>query len=482
MRGKKRTTRRGSVAFFALLALCWGHPAFSQQAELRLAQPNAARFPRIRLYALPQDGAGRTIDDIAAERFQVIEDGKPGQVLSVRAKAGKLDVCLVIDRSESMLDEGKIHSARQAASAFLKALTREDRAAVIAFSDTVRLLQPLTDEQRRLNAAVDTIRSGYGMTALYDALYQAIRQVALPASGGMVSAGKGITGQGRADARRLIVVLTDGHDTSSRTYPPQIVRLAQAHGISICTVALGSAANTPELQGVSAATGGISLVAPGPRELRQLYTALAAQLHSEYEIIYKTPRPAADATQRQVSLTIRGVNATAARGQYQAPGQGSLLVVAGPDPAAQADPTAGAPGRASPVILIAGALAVITLVGLLAGALVWHGTRRRRHVSAVAERPTVLPDLPALWLPSSVATVGRGAENDVQLSSPGVSRQHARIETVDASRRQYRVIDLGSGNGTFVNGQQVREADVRPGDRLRFADCEFLFQGLMPAA
>jgi len=65
---------------------------------------------------------------------------------------------------------------------------------------------------------------------------------------------------------------------------------------------------------------------------------------------------------------------------------------------------------------------------------------------------------------SKVISIGRAAENDIVLSGPVVSRFHAQVERVG---QRYRVRDLGSGNGTFVNGSAVRgDTWVRPGDAI----------------
>ncbi|MBL6721844.1 MAG: sigma 54-interacting transcriptional regulator [Planctomycetes bacterium] len=58
-------------------------------------------------------------------------------------------------------------------------------------------------------------------------------------------------------------------------------------------------------------------------------------------------------------------------------------------------------------------------------------------------------------------TVGRAPDNDVVARDGRVSRHHSRIERRGDG---VRVLDLGSANGTRLNGQQVREATVRPGD------------------
>jgi pSer/pThr/pTyr-binding forkhead associated (FHA) protein/subtilisin family serine protease len=77
--------------------------------------------------------------------------------------------------------------------------------------------------------------------------------------------------------------------------------------------------------------------------------------------------------------------------------------------------------------------------------------------------------------------LGRGAENDIVLDSPQVSRRHARIECAGG---RCMIEDMGSTNGLFVNGKRVSRAMLSPGDRLRFGDLELAYQatGAPPAA
>lgn len=59
--------------------------------------------------------------------------------------------------------------------------------------------------------------------------------------------------------------------------------------------------------------------------------------------------------------------------------------------------------------------------------------------------------------------IGRGAELPVVLAEDMVSRKHARL-TIRGER--VRIEDLGSTNGTFVNGERVKSAELKPGDRI----------------
>jgi len=66
--------------------------------------------------------------------------------------------------------------------------------------------------------------------------------------------------------------------------------------------------------------------------------------------------------------------------------------------------------------------------------------------------------------------VGRLPGLDLALASDSVSKEHAELYLKDG---HLRVLDLGSKNGTFVNRERVREAEVREDDILHFAQVEF---------
>ena len=67
--------------------------------------------------------------------------------------------------------------------------------------------------------------------------------------------------------------------------------------------------------------------------------------------------------------------------------------------------------------------------------------------------------------------IGRGLDCDIILPERQISRHHARIERTADGR--YLLHDLGSKNGTWVNGEEVREAPrlLQDGDEIQFALC-----------
>ena len=94
--------------------------------------------------------------------------------------------------------------------------------------------------------------------------------------------------------------------------------------------------------------------------------------------------------------------------------------------------------------------------------------------------PKLLVTLPddgvevACDLDAAVVTVGRLDENTLPIDDPSVSSHHAQL-TLQGSGA-YLLRDLGSTNGTRVNGLRITEATLHPGDQVRFGRVEAVFE------
>jgi len=75
-------------------------------------------------------------------------------------------------------------------------------------------------------------------------------------------------------------------------------------------------------------------------------------------------------------------------------------------------------------------------------------------------------------LKSSPVALGRESSNAIRLHDTEVSRRHAEIRLDD---ERYRIVDLGSANGTFVNGRLIDQAPLRSGDRLQLGQTVMLY-------
>lgn len=79
----------------------------------------------------------------------------------------------------------------------------------------------------------------------------------------------------------------------------------------------------------------------------------------------------------------------------------------------------------------------------------------------------------------SPSIIGRSHDADLELSDPDVSRRHARL---DLARGVLYVADLGSRNGTFLNGKALPDGSIelRPGDELDIGNTRITVAGTLP--
>jgi YD repeat-containing protein len=131
----------------------------------------------------------------------------------------------------------------------------------------------------------------------------------------------------------------------------------------------------------------------------------------------------------------------------------------------------GAPGRAAPAVAPPPRrpLSAPTQVGMLPQ--VTPQAPGRPRVGRLTVRSGELASRE--FLIGEALELGREPDNDAMLPDPKVSRHHARIRR-DGER--YVLADLGSSNGTFVNGERVNApASLEDGDVILLGDVELVF-------
>ena len=108
-----------------------------------------------------------------------------------------------------------------------------------------------------------------------------------------------------------------------------------------------------------------------------------------------------------------------------------------------------------------------------------HATRVRSAVGAAGATPPAKPagrlevvggmEAKSFGLTKAKCVIGRAAESDIELAADSVSSRHAQLERTGDG---WRLTDLQSTNGTFVNDRRVDSAGLKPGDRVRFGNVE----------
>ena len=211
-----------------LLAFAVGTGVVAQRAAFR------STVNLILLNVTVTGTGGRHVSDLAADDFHVLEEGRPQEVAFFSPANVPLSVSLVLDTSSSMDEEMPL--AKQAAMDFVAKLRPGDVAEVVSFDSRVEVLQPLTSSRTLLEAAIQRLRAG-GSTALYNAVYIVLKQFekVKPATSDDVR-------------RNVIVVLSDGEDTSSLVTFDQLLDTAKRSQTAIYAVGLGLEEAGPSLR------------------------------------------------------------------------------------------------------------------------------------------------------------------------------------------------------------------------------------------
>ncbi len=244
-----------------------------------------------------KDARGAPIGDLEKEDFTVIDGGTPREIAVFEKRTNRpLSVALMVDTSLSAAKE--LPFERDAAKRFLRNLlgadsSPQDRAAVLQFSDYVDLLVSFTRSLNRLNRALDQTRADSG-TSLYDAVLLGSQILQ------------------RREGRRVMVVITDGGDTTSRI--PFTEALQGAHGIDaviygIIVVPIQSDAGRNvggenALKALAIHTGGETYIQYGTADLDQAFQEILRNLRTQYLIAYYPPAPSSKETFRATEIRV----------------------------------------------------------------------------------------------------------------------------------------------------------------------------------
>jgi VWFA-related protein len=167
------------------------------EVKPNLPTPGAIRIETrlVNLNVKAMDKAGRPLTDLKVEDFVVTEDGVKQDVSHFKPVNAPVNVIMLLDLSGST--KSKRNAMVDAARKFIDALPAQDKIALVAFTRRYRALSDFTADKESLKKVVEQIKGFDGGTAFYDSMWQALDQLdQIP------------------DARKAIVVLTDGEDES----------------------------------------------------------------------------------------------------------------------------------------------------------------------------------------------------------------------------------------------------------------------------
>jgi Ca-activated chloride channel family protein len=252
------------------------------------------------------DAKGAPVGGLGRNDFEILEDGKPQKIaIFEKETTTPLSIVLAIDASESVLRDE--HLEKEAAKHFVNALLRDqDELDLMEFADVVREIVPFTNQKKEIERGLGQIQHG-DATALYDAVYLASQRLA----GTSVANGR----------RRVVVLITDGEDTTKGVKYTQALEQAQRAGAivySIIIVPVYADAGRDEggehaLIQMAEDTGGKYYYVVDPQDLEPAFEHVSDDLRTQYLLGYYAPKPGLDSTYRRI--TVRLTDA-ALRGKY----------------------------------------------------------------------------------------------------------------------------------------------------------------------
>jgi Ca-activated chloride channel family protein len=172
----------------------------------------------VTIQASVRDARGHVVGGLRTKDFEVRDNGQLRPILSLREEESALSLAILVDMSGSM--RPKIGFARQAYAAVLTQLRQgEDEIALFTFDSSLHERSGFTRDLASLKDALADFET-FGKTSLYDATAAAARRLA-----------------DRTAARKAIIVLTDGIDTSSTMTAREASALASSIDVPVFIVA-----------------------------------------------------------------------------------------------------------------------------------------------------------------------------------------------------------------------------------------------------
>jgi Ca-activated chloride channel homolog len=241
------------------------------------------------------DDNNRPAPDLPVEAFQLFEEGVKQKIEIFETETKQpVDIVLMIDASLSAHKE--ISFEQQAAARFIGQVLRpEDHLAIYSFDETVTQVAGFSSNAGALQSAVHNIPGGAG-TSIYDAL---------------LLGSHALEGRGE-DRRRVIILVTDGGETTSRADFEAARKAAVRANTLLYTILVRpvkseSGRNTAgehALETIADTTGGAIFFPDTPQDLDIIFDRIDRELRTQYRLgYYPNPRGPAN-TYRSIEVKV----------------------------------------------------------------------------------------------------------------------------------------------------------------------------------
>lgn len=221
------------------------------------------------------DTHGVAVTNLKLEDFELRVDGQPNAISEVSRAETPVRMAMLFDNSGS-LSATRDFEKHAAVQFFRNVLRPVDQAAVFAVATEVTLAEPLTNDVRRLEFTVENFGKPDGGTSLFDAI---------------IVAGAYLRPYG---GRRVIVIVSDGAETTSRADFDTTVQHAVADDCQIYVVQTGlyesanlrALAAERRMEEFAAQTGGAVYISKSVEDLDNAFAQIAADLAQQYILSY----------------------------------------------------------------------------------------------------------------------------------------------------------------------------------------------------
>ena len=262
----------------------------------------------VSIYATVLDANGRLVPDLQREDFTILEDGKPVDITLFSNEPQPFTAVVMLDTSASMT--ANLELLNLAAEQFLLRLLPVDRARVGAFNDKIQLSVAFTNNRDSLIAELKELQFG-NPTRLNDAIDTSIDALE------------------DVDGRRVVLVFTDGEDTSSKIKFGSVLDRARNEEVMVYSIGLESeyfngmrvqrTRPSRDLRKISEETGGGYFELRKSDQLSPTFTRVAQELRSQYLLGFTPTNLDGKPHRLEVRLRRPGLNARARKSYVALP-------------------------------------------------------------------------------------------------------------------------------------------------------------------
>ena len=241
----------------------------------------SSRVEAVRVDVLVTEN-GKPVRGLRAADFEILDNGVLQTVDIVNFEQQPLNVVFTFDLSASIVGE-RLGNLREASHAVLGGLTKGDQAALVNFNDAVIVGPGLTGDTGLVKVAIDRAEPT-GNTSLIDASFA-----------GMMLAESDV-------GRGLVIVFSDGLDTSSWLRPKAVLDVAKRSDAVVYAVSAGLATKAEFLGDLTEQTGGRLFKLESTRSLSAVFLEVLDEFRQRYLLSYS---PAGVSKEGWHTLTVR---------------------------------------------------------------------------------------------------------------------------------------------------------------------------------